>query len=136
MLDDTHISKKNTFSVIAINWQLDETKLQSVSLTYRDYVRNIDDRLYEIFLKIDNLNVVDILQQSKMELLKDVMSNLWSVSSYDLHVTYLESSIESGSRMPLNPNDHQGWVKLIFISFWGLIGFWKKKLTFLDFFSN
>ena len=108
MLDDTHISKKNTFSVIAINWELDETKLQSVSLTYRDYVRNIDDRLYEIFLKIDNLNVVDILQQSKMELLKDVMSNLWSVSSYDLHVTYLESSIESGSRMPLNPNDHQG----------------------------
>ncbi|KAJ8966351.1 hypothetical protein NQ317_003024 [Molorchus minor] len=66
---------------------------------------------YEVHLKIDNLNVEDILEADKMDGLKRIFQKqLWSNSARDLYVTFLGSAVELGARKPLNPIQKEGVV--------------------------
>lgn len=66
---------------------------------------------HEVELKIDNLNVEDLLDEHRMTRLKDILrSKLWTESSPDLYATFLASAIDLGARLPLKPSDGEGLV--------------------------
>ncbi|XP_050553795.1 uncharacterized protein LOC118270253 isoform X1 [Spodoptera frugiperda] len=66
---------------------------------------------HEVELKIDNLNVEDLLDEHKMTRLKDILrTKLWTESSGDLYATFLSSAIDLGARLPLKPSDGEGLV--------------------------
>lgn len=46
-----------------------------------------------------------------MERLKDVFrKKLWKESAHDLHATFIASAIELGARLPLKPNEGEGYL--------------------------
>lgn len=64
---------------------------------------------HEVQLKIDNLNVEDMFDIRRMNRLQDVFRNkLWKESEPDLYVTFLESAVQLGARVPLRPNEGEG----------------------------
>ncbi|XP_020284396.1 epsilon-sarcoglycan isoform X2 [Pseudomyrmex gracilis] len=65
---------------------------------------------YEVHLKIDNLNVEDMLDRNRTEKLLDIFrKKLWK-NAADLYVTFLASAIELGARLPLKPSEGEGVV--------------------------
>ncbi|XP_059050540.1 uncharacterized protein LOC131845492 isoform X1 [Achroia grisella] len=66
---------------------------------------------HEVELKIDNLNVEDLLDEHRMSRLKDILrTKLWTESNQDLYTTFLASAIDLGARLPLKPEDGEGLV--------------------------
>ncbi|CAG5014419.1 unnamed protein product [Parnassius apollo] len=66
---------------------------------------------HEVELKIDNLNVEDLLDEHRMTRLKDILRmKLWTESKHDLYATFLSSAIDLGARLPLKPSDGEGLV--------------------------
>lgn len=43
-------------------------------------------------------------------LLEVFTHNLWVESKGDLYVTFLESAVQLGARLPLSPNEREGYV--------------------------
>jgi len=67
--------------------------------------------LYEVNLKVDKLNVEDILESGRYNQLLDVFRRtLWPDSQEDLYITFLASAVQLGARLPLNPTDGEGVV--------------------------
>ncbi|XP_043514249.1 epsilon-sarcoglycan isoform X1 [Frieseomelitta varia] len=65
---------------------------------------------YEVHLKIDNLNVEDMFDRNRTEVLLDIFrKRLWKDAA-DLYVTFLASAIELGARLPLKPSEGEGVV--------------------------
>ncbi|XP_013142486.1 PREDICTED: uncharacterized protein LOC106106454 [Papilio polytes] len=65
---------------------------------------------HEVELKIDNLNVEDLLDDHRMTRLKDILRmKLWTESKEDLYPTFLSSAIDLGARLPLKPSDGEGY---------------------------
>lgn len=65
---------------------------------------------YEVHLKIDNLNVEDMFDRNRTEVLLDIFrKRLWKDAT-DLYVTFLASAIELGARLPLKPSEGEGVV--------------------------
>ncbi|KAG7189986.1 hypothetical protein KM043_006144 [Ampulex compressa] len=65
---------------------------------------------YEVHLKIDNLNVEDMLNHDRTDVLLDIFrKKLWK-GAVDLYVTFLASAIELGARLPLKPSEGEGVV--------------------------
>lgn len=65
----------------------------------------------EVQMKIDNLNVEDMFEVARMDRLKDVFKRvLWKDSDDDLYVTFLESAVDLGARLPLDPKQGDGVV--------------------------
>lgn len=98
------------FEIISINWDMANLRRKNIVINIGDHSQNVNDKMYEIYLKIDNSDITDILQINRMKSLKNVIANLWMINDYDLFVTYFESAITLGSRMPLDPNDREGVV--------------------------
>lgn len=97
-----------TIEVIGLNRQDYETR--RLVLTLQVKPRAVMAK-YEIELKIDNLNVEDLLDNHRMIRLKDIFrSKLWPESKGDLYATFLASAIDLGARLPLKPNDGEGLV--------------------------
>lgn len=70
-----------------------------------------DPALYEVQLKVDKLNVEDMLDSNHYNLLLDVFrKTLWPESSDDLYVTFLASATHLGARLPLNPTEGEGYL--------------------------
>ncbi|XP_025163037.1 epsilon-sarcoglycan isoform X1 [Harpegnathos saltator] len=65
---------------------------------------------YEVYLKIDNLNVEDMFDHNRTEKLLDIFrKKLWK-AAVDLYVTFLASAIDLGARLPLKPSEGEGVV--------------------------
>ncbi|XP_037295880.1 alpha-sarcoglycan isoform X2 [Manduca sexta] len=97
-----------TLEVIGLNRQDFETR--RVLLTLRVQPKQNMAR-HEVELKIDNLNVEDLLDEHRMTRLKDILrTKLWTESSQDLYATFLASAIDLGARLPLKPSDGEGLV--------------------------
>lgn len=73
----------------------------------------IEPALYEIQMKVDRLNVEDMLDSDRYNQLLDVFrKSLWPDSQDDLYITFLASATQLGARLPLNPYHGEGWVGL------------------------
>ncbi|XP_063896292.1 alpha-sarcoglycan-like isoform X2 [Helicoverpa armigera] len=97
-----------TLEVIGLNRQDYETRrvLLTLEIQHKEKMAR-----HEVELKIDNLNVEDLLDEHKMTRLKDILrTKLWTESSGDLYATFLASAIDLGARLPLKPSDGEGLV--------------------------
>jgi len=69
---------------------------------------------YEIRFKINNLNVEDMFQEERIPYLLDIFrQNLWICSKHNLYVTFLASTSDLGQRLPVDPNDTEGYLIII-----------------------
>ncbi|XP_077296806.1 sarcoglycan alpha isoform X2 [Arctopsyche grandis] len=94
--------------IVALNRQNYETRQIVIPL---HIIKKENIATYQVQLKIDNLNVEDVLDPYRMERLKDVFrKKLWKESAHDLHATFIASAIELGARLPLKPNEGEGVV--------------------------
>ncbi|CAG9794865.1 unnamed protein product [Diatraea saccharalis] len=97
-----------TLEVIGLNRQDYETRRVLLSLVIKS---KENMARHEVELKIDNLNVEDLLDEHRMTRLKDILkTRLWMESSQDLYTTFLASAIDLGARLPLRPSDGEGLV--------------------------
>ncbi|KAG7297332.1 hypothetical protein JYU34_019303 [Plutella xylostella] len=97
-----------TLEVIGLNRQDYETRRLLLTLKIHSKEKKA---LHEVELKIDNLNVEDLLDEHRMTRLKEIFrSKLWIESSQDLYATFLASAIAMGARLPLRPNEGEGLV--------------------------
>ncbi|XP_063541751.1 alpha-sarcoglycan isoform X1 [Cydia strobilella] len=97
-----------TLEVIGLNRQDYETR--KVLLVLNVHGREKMAK-HEVELKIDNLNVEDLLDEHRMTRLKDIFRGiLWPESNHDLYPTFLASAIDLGARLPLKPSDGEGLV--------------------------
>ncbi|XP_038219549.1 alpha-sarcoglycan isoform X2 [Zerene cesonia] len=97
-----------TLEVIGLNRQDYETRRVLLNLRVEPKGKMAT---HEVELKIDNLNVEDLLDEHRMTRLKDILrTKLWTESSGDLYATFLASAIDLGARLPLKPSDGEGLV--------------------------
>ncbi|XP_064074867.1 uncharacterized protein LOC113398086 [Vanessa tameamea] len=97
-----------TLEVIGLNRQDFETRRVLLNLKVQPKENMAK---HEVELKIDNLNVEDLLDEHRMTRLKDILrTKLWTESSKDLYPTFLASAIDLGARLPLKPSDGEGLV--------------------------
>ncbi|XP_063389361.1 alpha-sarcoglycan isoform X1 [Cydia fagiglandana] len=97
-----------TLEVIGLNRQDYETRKVLLVLNVH---RREKMAKHEVELKIDNLNVEDLLDEHRMTRLKDIFRGiLWPESNHDLYPTFLASAIDLGARLPLKPSDGEGLV--------------------------
>jgi len=65
----------------------------------------------QIQLKIDNINIEDLMDEQKLSKFLDVFRLvLWPESSNDLHLVKLQSAILAGGRHPVRPEDGEGII--------------------------
>ncbi|XP_031764263.2 epsilon-sarcoglycan isoform X2 [Galleria mellonella] len=94
--------------VIGLNRQDYETRRVLITLKVQPKEKMAR---HEVELKIDNLNVEDLLDEHRMSRLKDILrTKLWTESNQDLYTTFLASAIDLGARLPLKPEDGEGLV--------------------------
>ncbi|XP_045539929.1 alpha-sarcoglycan isoform X2 [Papilio machaon] len=97
-----------TLEVIGLNRQDYETRRVLIVLKIQP---KENMARHEVELKIDNLNVEDLLDDHRMTRLKDILRmKLWTESKEDLYPTFLSSAIDLGARLPLKPSDGEGLV--------------------------
>lgn len=74
-----------------------------------------DDIRYKIRLRINNVNIEDMLDLKRPKALIEIFENyFWEQSKGKLYLTFLASSEDLGFRLPLSPNDATGFETLIF----------------------
>ncbi|KAL0860852.1 hypothetical protein ABMA27_009390 [Loxostege sticticalis] len=101
-------NKPITLEVIGLNRQDYETRRVLITLKVQP---KENMARHEVELKIDNLNVEDLLDEHRMTRLKEILkTRLWTESSQDLYTTFLASAIDLGARLPLRPSDGEGLV--------------------------
>lgn len=62
-------------------------------------------------MKIDNLNWVHLMDPGRVENLKNIFKqDLWPESRSDLHLSFMESAVAMGGRLPLPPNQPEGVI--------------------------
>ncbi|XP_050293300.1 epsilon-sarcoglycan [Anthonomus grandis grandis] len=94
--------------VVGLNKKNYETRVEPLNIIVQDKLKLAK---YEVHMKIDNLNVVDMFDVERMDSLKEIFTSyLWKNSESDLYVTFLESAVEMGARKPLNPNEGEGVI--------------------------
>ncbi|KAL1138292.1 hypothetical protein AAG570_009980, partial [Ranatra chinensis] len=94
--------------IVGMNRDTFETIIQTVTLKVVD---KLDDAKFEVHLKIDNLNVEDLLEGGRLDDLMGVVSRiLWPLSSNDIYPTFVASAVQLGARLPLSPNESDGVV--------------------------
>nr|CAI5848556.1 unnamed protein product [Callosobruchus analis] len=94
--------------VVALNKKNYETRVENLNL----WISEKDNpALFEVHIKIDNLNVDDLFEHERSEGLKDIFrKQLWKESHKDLYITFLSSAVELGARKPLDPTEGEGVV--------------------------
>lgn len=62
-------------------------------------------------MKIDNLNWVHLTDPGRVENLKNIFRyDLWPESKNDLHISFMESAINMGGRVPVQPQQKEGII--------------------------
>lgn len=98
--------------IVALNRKNYETRKHILSIVVGE---KLHPARYEVQMKIDNLNVDNMFDADRMDRLKDIFRRkLWKDSQEDLYVTYLASAVKWGARLPLDPNEGEGY-KLVII---------------------
>ncbi|XP_046614545.1 epsilon-sarcoglycan isoform X2 [Neodiprion virginianus] len=96
-----------TLEVVALNKNNYETRHKILNF---NVLKKVNPAKNEVRLKIDNLNVDDLFNATRIDQLLDIFKNdLWKDAS-DLYVTFLASAIEMGARLPLKPEEGEGVV--------------------------
>lgn len=61
-------------------------------------------------MKIDNLDWVHLMDPGRVENLKNIFrKDLWPSSDLDLHLVFMESAVKMGGRVPLRPQQREGY---------------------------
>ncbi|KAG8041674.1 hypothetical protein G9C98_000672 [Cotesia typhae] len=93
--------------IVGLNKKKYETSYKVIDINVEEK-KNLTT--YEVYLKIDNLNIEQTFDNYRMENLLNVFrTELWTKAK-DLHITYLASAVEEGARLPLNPIEPEGVV--------------------------
>ncbi|KAG8246848.1 hypothetical protein J6590_075814 [Homalodisca vitripennis] len=104
---------------VKVNWCV---QIEVIGLNKKNYearrrvikmnvVEKAEPALYEVHLKVDKLNVEDMLDSDRYNRLLDVFRrSLWPESQSDLYITFLASAVQLGARLPLNPFEGEGIV--------------------------
>lgn len=88
------------------NYETRERQLQ-IFVAHKFPLTNI------IQMKIDNLNLVHLMDPGRVENLKNIFrKELWTESESDLSLVFMESSVNMGGRLPLRPQQREGFVTL------------------------
>ncbi|KAK7794674.1 hypothetical protein R5R35_003789 [Gryllus longicercus] len=94
--------------IVGLNRRTYETRRKVLPVNVH---RKSEVAKYEAQLKIDNLNVEDMIDENRQRRLLDVFKlKLWPESKSDLYVTFLASAVQLGARLPLKPNEGEGVV--------------------------
>ncbi|XP_054258310.1 epsilon-sarcoglycan-like [Macrosteles quadrilineatus] len=94
--------------VVGLNRKNYEAKRRVIKM---NVLEKDEPALYEVRLKVDKLNVEDMLESERYNRLLDVFRRtLWPDSQDDLYITFLASAVHLGARLPLNPTDGEGIV--------------------------
>lgn len=74
-------------------------------------VRKTTYAVNTVQMKIDNLNWVHLTDPGRVENLKNIFRHdLWPESKNDLHISFMESAINMGGRVPLQPQQTEGII--------------------------
>lgn len=74
-------------------------------------VRKTTYAVNTVQMKIDNLNWVHLTDPGRVENLKNIFRlDLWPESKNDLHISFMESAIKMGGRVPLTPQQKEGII--------------------------
>ncbi|XP_033220623.1 epsilon-sarcoglycan isoform X5 [Belonocnema kinseyi] len=93
--------------IVALDKKTFETRNKILDM---NILENENMTKYEIQLKIDNLNVEDMLDSKRVDELLDIFKRkLWKEAA-DLQLTFLASAVELGARLPLQPSEGEGVV--------------------------
>uniref|UniRef100_A0A1B6KQR6 Dystroglycan-type cadherin-like domain-containing protein n=1 Tax=Graphocephala atropunctata TaxID=36148 RepID=A0A1B6KQR6_9HEMI len=94
--------------VIGLNKKNYEARRRIIKM---NVVEKTEPALFEVHLKVDKLNVEDMLDADRYNRLLDVFRRfLWPESQPDLYITFLASAVQLGARLPLNPFEGEGIV--------------------------
>jgi len=67
-------------------------------------------------MKIDNLNWIHLMDPGRIENLKNIFrKDLWPECAEDIQIIFMESAIMMGARLPLRPQQREGY------EFWTVI---------------
>ncbi|XP_026465363.1 epsilon-sarcoglycan-like [Ctenocephalides felis] len=93
--------------VIGLNYQNYETRTAIIEINVHKKPLAVR---HEVQLKIDSLNVEDMLDPHRMDRLLDVFKKKMWREATDIYVTFVESAIHLGARLPLMPDEKEGVV--------------------------
>lgn len=102
---EKYVHKTIEIEVIALNRQSYETRRLIIPffVNYKTAPKN------EIQMKIDNLNWVHMMDAGRIENLKNIFrKDLWPESRHDLELSFMESAVKMGGRLPLQPQQREG----------------------------
>lgn len=103
--------KTITLEIVALNKQNYETRRSDLLITVQPkfHAPNV------IQMKIDNLNWVHLMDPGRVENLRTIFrKDLWPESDGDLSLVFMESAVNMGGRLPLSPQQHEGYVSIYF----------------------
>lgn len=100
-------NKKFEIEVVGLNKQTYETRRIIIPF---EVVKKAEPA-NKIEMKITNLNWVQLTDSGPVKSLKGIfIDDLWPESAVDLNVTYMESAVRLGSRVPLKPQNREGII--------------------------
>lgn len=106
--------KKIHLDVVALNKRNYETRTKVIAI----YVTHKFPAPNLVQMKIENLNWVHLMDPGRVENLRNIFrKNLWLESENDLSVVFMESAVNMGGRVPLRPQQHEGFVFLFLFLF-------------------
>ena len=98
---------QTSLEVLATNTETFDTSRLVVSLHTQTRAEN----LYQVRLKIDNLNIEDVFDETrKGRLLSLFKTRFWTEATDDIHLSFAESALKVGGRRPLRPSSKDGVV--------------------------
>lgn len=96
--------------IIGLNRISYETRLMNLNIHIIDKLHKAK---YEVQLKIDNINIDDMFNnnRNKIDTLLNIFKlKLWRTAYNDLYLTFIDSTINLGGRLPLHPFDDEGVI--------------------------
>nr|CAG4634743.1 EOG090X04W0 [Alona affinis] len=100
--------KSVKLDVVAYNQYTFETFTKQITLDVYSYPDPVNSQLK---MKIHNLNLEDLMDDSKRERLLDIFRTvLWPESAADLHLVELHSALAAGGRRPARRTDGEGVI--------------------------
>lgn len=99
--------KKISLDIVALNKRTYETKAVVLDI----WINSKLPAPNEIQLKVHNFNLIQLLEQAEMTNLMNIFKlDLWTESFKSLKVSFIDSAVNLGGRVPLTPKDKEGYV--------------------------
>lgn len=106
---DNLLGKSITLDIVALNRRTYETRISQLTIMVKHKVQapNV------VQMKIDNLNWVHLMDPGRVENLRNIFrKELWLESADDLSLVFMESAINMGGRLPLRPQQYEGFADI------------------------